>query len=317
MFAQKTVGKWVAGVLLGGLFSLAAHAAASDIIYKGDAKCTRCHDESETVPVLSIAKTKHGTVADGRVPSCVSCHGESEKHANKPEDVKVRPSTDRNFTKHSKLTAAQKDQACTTCHQGGKHMGWSMGAHARNDISCNSCHQVHTGKDKVRDKRTQAEVCYTCHKQQRAESNKPSHHPVPEGLMTCSSCHAVHDSSAKLLTRGSVNDTCYTCHMEKRGPFLHNHQPVTENCSICHNPHGTTTASLLKARSPFLCQECHSHTSHPGQRAVLSSGISTAVATTNSTSTLGVNARGCMNCHTNIHGGNSLVNSATAGRFRR
>ena len=28
-------------------------------------------------------------------------------------------------------------------------------------------------------------------------------------------------------------------------------------------------------------------------------------------------ARGCSNCHTNIHGGNSTVNSATSGRFRR
>jgi DmsE family decaheme c-type cytochrome len=168
-----------------------------------------------------------------------------------------------------------------------------------------------TGHDKVRDKLTQPEVCYTCHKQQRAQANKPSHHPIPEGKMTCSSCHNVHDDSPKLLTKDSVNETCYTCHMEKRGPFVHNHQPVTEDCGICHNPHGTTNANLLKTRAPFLCQDCHSYSSHPGQVAVLPNGQTT------STSSLGMVARGCLNCHTNIHGGNSLVNSATAGRFRR
>ena len=102
-----------------------AKAEAKDIIYKGDAKCTSCHDENESVPVLSIAKTKHGVAKDGRVPTCVSCHGESETHANKPEAVKVRPATERNFGKKSKLTADEKSAVCTTCHQGGKHMNWN------------------------------------------------------------------------------------------------------------------------------------------------------------------------------------------------
>jgi DmsE family decaheme c-type cytochrome len=286
-------------------------AGSKDVIYKGDEKCTSCHDENETVPVFAIGKTKHGVAKDGRVPTCVTCHGESDRHANKPEDVKVRPATDRNFGKKSPLTAEEKSAVCNTCHKGGKHMNWNTSAHTNNDVACTSCHQVHTGHDKVRDKLTQPEVCYTCHKQQRAQANKPSHHPIPEGKMTCSSCHNVHDDSPKLLTKDSVNETCYTCHMEKRGPFVHNHQPVTEDCGICHNPHGTTNANLLKTRAPFLCQDCHSYSSHPGQVAVLPNGQTT------STSSLGMVARGCLNCHTNIHGGNSLVNSATAGRFRR
>jgi hypothetical protein len=70
-------------------------------------------------------------------------------------------------------------------------------------------------------------------------------------------------------------------------------------------------ANLLKHRPPYLCQECHSHTSHPGQLAGLPSSRTT------SSSSLGSVARGCLNCHTNIHGGNSTQDSATAGRFRR
>jgi len=86
---------------------------------------------------------------------------------------------------------------------------------------------------------------------------------------------------------------------------------VQEDCAICHNPHGTVQNYLLRQRLPYLCQECHSHTSHPSQLAGLPTGRTT------STSALGTVARGCTNCHVNIHGSNSTQNSATAGRFRR
>ncbi|MEX8497584.1 MAG: hypothetical protein AB3X41_05410, partial [Leptothrix ochracea] len=42
-----------------------------------DAVCTKCHDESEAKPLLSIYQTKHGVRADARTPSCQSCHGRS------------------------------------------------------------------------------------------------------------------------------------------------------------------------------------------------------------------------------------------------
>ena len=163
----------------------------------------------------------------------------------------------------------------------------------------------------MRDKVTQTDTCFTCHKEQRVQMNRPVHHPVPEGKMACSSCHNVHGGNPKQLVRDSVTETCFTCHMEKRGPFVHNHPPVQEDCAICHQPHGTTIPSLLKARPPFLCQECHSHSSHPSQAATLPSGRTT------SNSLLGTVGRGCLTCHTNIHGSNSTQNSATSGRFRR
>lgn len=299
--------------------ALEADPDAKDLILKGDAKCTGCHDEGdEPVPsmlelhpsVLAIGKTKHGTRADGRTPTCTDCHGASERHLNHKGREKP-PQPDRVFSKHGTSPASIRNEACISCHQGGKRIHWQSSAHATGDVACNSCHQVHAKNDKVRDKRTQAEVCYECHKEQRSQMSRPSHHPVPEGKMACSSCHNVHSNNQKALVRDSTNSTCYTCHMEKRGPFVHNHQPVTEDCGICHNPHGTTVANLLKVRAPFLCQECHNVESHPGQPAGLPG------ARTTGTTSLGTIGRGCLNCHTNIHGGNSTVNSATAGRFRR
>lgn len=297
----------------------ASRASSKDIVLNGDAKCTRCHDESDDAgpsmlerhpSVLAIGKTRHGTRADGRTPSCTDCHGESTQHMNY-RGSSDPPLPDRIFGKNAKTPVEARNEACLACHQGGNRIGWQTSAHGMQDVPCTACHQVHARDDKVRDKLTQAEVCFACHKEQRAQINKPSHHPIVEGKMSCSSCHNVHGDNPKLLVRASTNETCYTCHMEKRGPFVHNHQPVSEDCAICHQPHGTTTASLLKMRVPFLCQECHSHDSHPGQVAVLPN------SPTNSTTLLGSAARGCLNCHTNIHGGNSTVNSATAGRFRR
>jgi len=175
-------------------------------------------------------------------------------------------------------------------------------------VACTSCHQLHTAKDKVADKRTQPEVCFTCHKEQRAQVNKPSHHPVLEGKVACSDCHNAHGSiGPKLVKRDSVVETCYTCHMEKRGPFVHSHEPVNEDCGNCHNPHGTVAESLLKARPPFLCHQCH--TPHGGQVAQLrgqGQPLSMVGATTSGKS--GINytqARGCLNCHTQVHGSNN------------
>jgi len=286
--------------------------SVGNTVLRGDARCTTCHDgEDKFGPrILSIGKTKHGTTADGRTPTCTSCHGESEAHVkggNNPD----KPKPDRVFNKTT--PAAVQDEACTSCHKGGNRMFWEGSTHHNRGVACATCHDIHNeGHDKARDKRTQTEVCFTCHKEQRAQLSRPSHHPVLEGKLACSDCHNPHGSAGpKQLKKDSINETCYQCHMEKRGPFVHNHQPVTEDCTICHTAHGTNIANLLKARPPYLCQECHSHSSHPGQLPGLPAG-----RTTSSTS-LGSVARGCLNCHTNIHGGNSTQNNPTAGRFRR
>lgn len=279
-----------------------------DTVLKGDAKCTGCHDDSDNPSptmleerpwILSIAKTKHGTVADGRTPTCANCHGESTSHMKKGPDGK-RPSPDRAFKKTT--PAAKQDEACTSCHKGGKHMFWSSSTHANRGVACVSCHDIHnSGHDKARDKKTQTEVCFGCHKEQRAQMSRPSHHPVPEGKMGCSDCHNPHGAAGdKQLVKDTTNATCFTCHAEKRGPFVHNHAPVQEDCAICHNPHGSINNSLLKARAPYLCQQCHEAASHRGNMPAALAG--------NLTGETGIGVRlgqGCISCHQPIHGSNN------------
>ncbi len=275
-------------------------APRKDLVLKGDAKCTRCHDETEEYPVLDIAKTRHGVTADKRTPTCTSCHGESNTHANKPADAKERPKTERSFGKKSTTTAAVQSGACLTCHEKGR-ISWQGSKHQTNDVACSSCHTVHLGKDKVQSKATQTEVCFACHKTQRAEMNRASTHPVGSGQLGCSSCHNPHGASGpSQLVKNTVNETCYTCHAEKRGPFLWDHPVASDNCANCHTPHGSNHAPLLKARAPILCQSCHliGAGGHPNSLRSSGSGI-TATGAQNT-----IAFRACLNCHTQVHGSN-------------
>jgi DmsE family decaheme c-type cytochrome len=314
---------------------------AKDIVLKGDAKCTGCHDESEQPKpsmldlhpqVLKIGKTKHGTIADGRTPTCTDCHGESEKHISYKGSAKP-PAADYVYTKGTKTDPSDRNTRCLTCHQtDARRMFWGGSQHQARDVACTSCHQIHTEHDSVRDKRTQPEICFNCHKDQRALANKPSHHPIPEGKMTCSDCHNVHGSPGnKLLAKDTTNATCYQCHAEKRGPYLWAHQPVTDDCANCHNPHGTTADFMLKTRAPFLCLSCHDPSSHPGNvpgvasRVDMSRNASGAVLSAtapadnlNSSGVIGkTQGLSCNNCHTDIHGSNNPMNSTRSKRFWR
>ncbi|HUW51737.1 MAG TPA: DmsE family decaheme c-type cytochrome [Sulfuricella sp.] len=280
---------------------------------KKDAVCTRCHDESETTPVLSIYQTKHGVKGDSRTPSCQSCHGESEKHLKGDPKVKGRAAPDIVFTKGAFAASDEKVRAgqCLTCHKGTNRTRWDGGQHDANGLACNNCHQIHRPADKVLSRKTQTEVCFTCHKEQRADSHKVSTHPIDAGKVVCSDCHNPHGSAGpKLLKKNTVTETCFTCHAEKRGPFLFEHQPVTEDCTNCHTPHGSNISPLLKSRAPFLCTECHDG---PHQSPT---PVGTAAAGKQFT---GVNAnanqtgRACMNCHVMVHGSNSPA----GGYFQR
>jgi DmsE family decaheme c-type cytochrome len=270
--------------------------------------CTTCHNENWRVPVLEIFQTKHAVAADKRTPfadqACMTCHGQSPEHLKNP----VASPPDLFFGRKSTTPVAERNAKCLTCHQGGIRMLWAGSQHEAKEVACTSCHQLHAAKDKVRDKLTQPQVCIACHKEKRVEITRPYRHPILEGKVVCSNCHNPHGTAGPtLLVRDGVNATCYTCHMEKRGPFIRNHQPVTENCAICHNPHGTTNRAMLRQRLPFLCQQCHEASSHQGN-------IASRTATSTGANTLG---RGCENCHTQIHGTNNPANDAGQRTFRR
>lgn len=293
--------------LLAGAQPLAAQPAPGK--ESQEETCKACHADQ----YATYKAHRHGTKADARTPAnaggCGACHGDGTAHIKAGGGRGVGGIRNPG----SKTMAADaKNGICLTCHQGDpQRLHWQSSVHASQDLACSSCHKLHTARDNVRDKLTQPDVCFTCHKDKRVQINKPSRHPILEGKVSCSDCHNPHGNNPKQMVKGSVVETCYQCHMEKRGPFVHNHQPVTEDCTICHQPHGSTISPLLKSRPPFLCQDCHGTSGHRNQAAGLPTGR------TSSTSALGTVGRGCLSCHTNIHGSNSTQNSTTVNRFRR
>ncbi len=301
-----------------------------------DAVCTKCHDKNEERPVLSIYATRHGVKADARTPSCQSCHGESEAHVKNAEGKETRPAPDVLYGMKSgknssfrRTEPAVQNKTCLACHQTalGKRTYWAGSQHQKRDLPCTGCHEVHTKEDKVLNKTEQTEVCYACHKEQRAQSHRISTHPIAAGKVACSDCHNPHGSAGpKLLVKNTVNETCYQCHAEKRGPFLWEHPPAVDNCLNCHTPHGSTNAPLLKARAPWLCQQCHGDGApHPGQ-VYSGASLPNGEASNNNVGTTAPNTvvnpitgtritrnnpaaqlafRGCPNCHAQIHGSNN------------
>jgi len=292
-------------------FTPVVQAQEPDASLRGDQVCTRCHDETESRPVLAIYKTAHGVKADSRTPGCQSCHGASEAHVTNPKGTSTRPPVDVDFNPRGANTPEILAQTCLTCHQSGQRTHWDGSEHEHNGLVCTSCHEIHTHNDRVLNKVSQPEVCFTCHTTQHAQFHRVSTHPLIAGEMGCSDCHNPHGSvGPHLMLKNSVNETCYTCHADRRGPFLWEHTPVMEDCTNCHTPHGSNNGPLLKARTPWLCQECHTsdHSGPMNSGANLPNGNATTIGGLlplgNQAPRSQTNGRNCLSCHALVHGSN-------------
>ncbi len=260
--------------------------------YAGSDVCMACHGEVAD----HLAGTPHGSKAFERLASqgCESCHGPAASHAEDPDDPALRPLI-------TTLSAKDQSKVCQSCHNGKQQMFWHGSTHASRGLSCQSCHSVHAFKSEKAQLKAATEVdsCVSCHKDVRAEMYKSSHHPIREGKVSCADCHNPHGSTtAKMIRAASVNDQCYSCHADKRGPFLWEHAPVRESCLNCHTPHGSNHIKLQKTSVPYLCQQCHSNTRHPG---TLYDGNTLADGARASNRIFN---RGCTDCHAAVHGSN-------------
>ena len=287
--------------------SVTPSAQGTQYTEKGADTCLTCHDEDSSGPGFSfkaVFQGKHGHRANPKAPfgpqglQCEACHGPGANHAAKGGK---KTATINSFKKDSFLSVKDRNQACLGCHQGQARSAWHVGAHERNDVACTDCHKIHAdGVDAVLTKATQPQVCFTCHKNQRADFQKASSHPVKFGKMTCSDCHNPHGSTAvAMLNKPTVNQTCFSCHADKRGPLLWEHAPVAEDCSNCHTPHGSVRNALLNKTPPLLCQQCHSPQGHPSVARTPS-----ALPANGGGAAVFVTAGSCTNCHSQVHGSN-------------
>jgi DmsE family decaheme c-type cytochrome len=264
----------------------------------GAVSCLGCHNQP---PANAVLGTAHGTRADPRGPftdhDCETCHGPSSEH-RRSRALPVGIQFDGGQADWPAASVEVQNSVCLGCHDNGLRTHWGGSEHQLADIACISCHDIHTQRDPVLEKLTQPDVCGDCNLEKRAQFSLRSHHPVREGLMTCTDCHNPHGSGGeRLLAFDNVTQTCTNCHAEKRGPFLWEHQPVSDDCTNCHNPHGSVAERLLVQSPPFLCQGCHQDAFHP---STLYSGDDIPPVGA-AQQLLG---QSCMNCHSQVHGSN-------------
>jgi DmsE family decaheme c-type cytochrome len=297
----------VAGLigLASAFFAGPLHAQARAVPQEKTPICATCHEQ----PHNSIALSAHGAKNDAAGTMCQACHGDASAHVQDPTKNPMK-------NVFEGATAAQKSEVCLTCHAGQRHLAfWESGRHAKNDVACSDCHNIH-GKPKnppvapftTTVRANEADMCGSCHKQIRSAILKPSHHPIIEGKVKCSDCHNPHGAlSHAMVKQETVNQQCVSCHADKRGPFVFEHPPVEENCVSCHNPHGSSHGRLLNEKVPNLCQDCHDWSRHPGtfyggQHGFTLNGAPNAAVSTR------LVARACLNCHNAIHGTNAPAN---------
>src|SRR5262249_39774029 len=167
------------------------------------------------------------------------CHGDPSEHVKSPSNPMPK--------RFSKMSSADKNEVCLTCHQGRTPIHWQGTNPEGNAVPSPPGPRRPPAATPRAAKPTPPTGCSAAPKAIRPRPNRPSPPPIREGMVACSDCHTPHGSvGPSMVVRDNVNDTCYACHMEKRGPFIRTHQPVQEDCSICHNPHGTTNPNLLK-----------------------------------------------------------------------
>jgi DmsE family decaheme c-type cytochrome len=298
-------------MLPSGVFAQAKGAGAK---YVGADTCKGCHEDH----FKSYERSVHGKkVVPGnpaRNEGCESCHGPGSVHVDNGGGKGAIIAFKKN--ENSDMRSA----VCLNCHENSTKLAlWDSGIHKKKDVACNDCHSTHSGPKTATGYGTgmaplgylpgpEYATCGKCHLDVKAAINRRSHHPIVEGRITCSSCHQPHGSMyPSQIKEPTVNQLCFKCHAEKRGPFIFEHEPVSENCAACHQPHGGPHVNLLTEKVPNLCQGCHEATRHPATR------YSAETMFTGKNVNVRGAGRACLNCHIQVHGSNAPANPGTLG----
>lgn len=288
------------GAIVGPVNVVAAEKNSADVqnppqagaaSYVGQDTCLLCHSDRLEG---GLDASLHYQARDARTPAarqgCETCHGPGSLHAEDPIGVSLKV--------FSRLAPDEVNATCTSCHNRGEHALWDGSQHESRDLSCTTCHSVHSAQSEDFQLKAPSirETCATCHRDKIAKLDRSGHMPVREGKMECTTCHNVHGATnVRLLRKGdSIQELCATCHADKRGPFLWEHPPSRDGCVTCHDPHGSSNDRMLVAKPPILCQRCHIHTRHPS--TIYDAGLVGTSAR--------VYGRSCVTCHSAIHGSN-------------
>jgi predicted CXXCH cytochrome family protein len=124
-----------------------------------------------------------------------------------------------------------------------------------NNVTCVTCHDIHTGGDEVLFPAQQAKICTICHKAQKAGVHGKEE--FADFNPACSSCHNPHDhesAESEMLRNGSMG--CRGCH-------------DLERMATSDKVSGTSKRYHRVMRQPHhTCVECHEGVAHVSPDAV-------------------------------------------------
>jgi predicted CXXCH cytochrome family protein len=210
MLACFTI-RWREALPLAGLLWLLASAALAQDGNDGAAgtqRCRECHDHAPASHVERLLMGSHGiSLEAGFRQGCEDCHGASAAHAAAPREVS--PAT--SFGPRWKANSDAHDRACLNCHQGDTGSDWQHALHMVNNLTCVTCHDIHTEGDRVLLPEGQAAVCTGCHEAQR--SGMHGHSDALAQDPPCGTCHNPHNhETAQPQMQANQSMGCRTCH---------------------------------------------------------------------------------------------------------
>ena len=300
-------GRYACAAILGALVALApAHAQEKEKApaYVGSETCQACHEDLFNAFQRNphhLVETDKKYNHTGR--ACESCHGPGGKHAESMNAADIR--------NPSKLKPGETDKLCLTCHlYQPTHVGRINNSHAKNQVSCVTCHAIHKNGPNGLVARRAVDInaqCAGCHADVWARFQRPYQHrlanatTMPQGAMSCVDCHNPHGSVYRNMQTVNANEPgCFKCHGDKRGPFTYEHPPMKlEGCTACHEPHGSANPRMLtRPQVMYVCLECHANL--PGPVAPANGTLGVVPPAFHDTRQ--PRFQNCTLCHSKVHG---------------
>lgn len=283
-------------VVLLGHFAQAGEEAGEEMTSaKIVATCADCHELDNAGyrdnPHAVLNRDPALATHLGVTSSCTACHGDPAAHIESAGDAGTI------FAFGEGVSAAKQSEVCVSCH-GDAHPRFAQTRHAMADLSCTSCHSIHSldaGANLLAPptnlawsdlKGSASATCAECHSDVMVQFQFNERHRLEEGILDCSTCHNPHEPQPRLMLGGFKQEACVDCHTDKGGPFVFEHgSQRVEGCVACHDPHGSPNRHMLTFQSVAdLCYSCH----------VAVPGFHTRFESTTQ----------CTNCHSTIHGSN-------------